>query len=124
MSKYYTKDHEWVRVDGEEAWVGISTFAAKELGDITYVELPKEGSDLIVGDTIGVVESVKAASDVYSPVSGTVIAVNKALDDDPGIINHSPEERGWICKLENIDLVELEDLMDEPAYEKFVASQK
>ena len=124
MTRYYTKDHEWVKVDGEEAVIGISTFAANELGDITYVELPKEDSDVIVGDTIGVVESVKAASDVYSPVSGTVIAVNKALDDDPGIINHSPEDRGWICKLENIDLAELEDLMDEFAYAKFVKEQK
>ncbi len=120
MSRHYTKDHEWVSVDGEEAVIGISNFAAKELGDITYVELPKEGSDVIVGDTIGVVESVKAASDVYSPISGTVISVNKALDDDPGIINHSPEERGWICKLDNIDLDELEELMDEAAYAKFL----
>ena len=122
MSKYFTKDHEWVRIDGDDAVIGISTYAAKELGDITYVELPKEGADVIVGDTIGVVESVKAASDVYSPISGTVCSVNKALDDDPGIINHSPEEKGWICKLENIDLVELEDLMDEAAYEKFLAT--
>jgi len=122
MTRYYTKDHEWVKVDGDEAIIGISIYAAKELGDITYVELPREGSDVIVGDTIGVVESVKAASDVYSPISGTVLSVNKALDDDPGIINHSPEEKGWICKLENIDLVELEDLMDEAAYEKFLKS--
>lgn len=120
MTKYYSKDHEWVKIDGEEAFIGISAHAAKELGDITYVELPKEDSDVIVGDTIGVVESVKAASDVYSPVSGTVIAVNKALDDDPGIINQSPEEKGWICKLENIDMAEVEDLMDERAYQKYL----
>ncbi len=120
MIKYYSKDHEWVKVDGDEALIGISVYAAKELGDITYVELPKEDADVIVGDTIGVVESVKAASDVYSPVSGTVIAINKALDDDPGIINNSPEERGWICKLENIDLAEIEDLMDETAYAKYL----
>ena len=124
MTKYFTKDHEWVKVDGDEAVIGISTYAARELGDITYVELPKEDSDVIVGDTIGVVESVKAASDVYSPVSGTVSSVNKALDDDPGIINHSPEERGWICKLENIDLAELEELMDETAYAKFLKELK
>ena len=119
-TKHYTKDHEWVKVEGDDVVIGISEHAAKELGDITYVELPKEDADVIVGDSIGVVESVKAASDVYSPVSGTVVAVNKALDDDPGIINASPEERGWICKLANIDLAELEDLMDEAAYEKYL----
>jgi len=124
MVKYYSKDHEWVKVDGDEALIGISTYAAKELGDITYVELPKEDADVIVGDAIGVVESVKAASDVYSPVSGTVIGINKALDDDPGIINNSPEERGWICRLENIDLAELEDLMDEAAYAKYLKELK
>ncbi len=118
--KYYSKEHEWVRIDGDDAYIGITAFAAKELGDITYVELPREGSDIIVGDSLGVVESVKAASDVYSPVSGTVLAVNKNLDDDPGIINRSPEERGWICKLENTDLAELDDLMEEEDYQKYL----
>ncbi len=118
--KYFTKDHEWVRVDGDEAYVGITEYAAKELGDITYVELPREGSDLIVGDTLGVVESVKAASDVYSPISGTVIAVNKHAEDDPSIINQSPEEKGWLCKLDNIDLIEMDDLMDDKDYAKYL----
>lgn len=120
MTKYYSKTHEWVKVDNDEAVIGISAYAAKELGDITYIELPKDGTDVIVGDTIGVIESVKAASDVYSPVSGTVIAVNKYLDDDPGTVSHSPEEKGWICKLDNIDLDEIEDLMDEAAYAKYL----
>lgn len=120
--KYYSKDHEWVKAIGEEAYIGVSEFAAKELGDITFVELPDLGKDLIVGDVLGVVESVKAASDVFSPISGTVTEVNMELDDDPGRINTSAEEDGWICKLENIDLGELEDLMDEKAYQKFLKS--
>lgn len=122
--KYYSKDHEWVKVDGEQAYIGISAHAAKELGDITYVELPEEGSDLIVGDVLGVVESVKAASDVYSPISGTVCGVNKELDEDPSIINSSPEDEGWICKLDNIDMAELDELMEEKDYAKFLKELK
>lgn len=107
-------------IDGDEATVGISAYAAGELGDITYVELPKEDSDVIVGDAVCTVESVKAASDVFSPISGTVIEVNHDLDDDPGIVNRSPEDRGWLYKLENIDLTEVDDLMDEAAYQKYL----
>ena len=120
MAKYYSKTHEWVVVEGEEATVGISAYAAKELGDITYVELPKVSSDVIVGDSVGVVESVKAASDVYSPLSGTVTAVNKNLEDDPGLISGSAEEKGWIYKLENIDSDELADLLEEKDYAKYL----
>lgn len=120
MTKYYSQTHEWVEIDGDEAIVGISAYAAKELGDITYVELPKISSDVIVGDSVGVVESVKAASDVYSPLSGTVNAVNKNLEDDPGLVSNSPEEKGWMYRLENIDPDELEDLMDEEAYAKYL----
>ena len=118
--KRYTKDHECVWIDGDFALVGISQHAADELGDITFVELPAIDTDLIVGDIIGVVESVKAASDIYSPISGTVKEVNEALDDTPGIINSSPEEKGWICKLDNFDIAEMEELMDEEAYKKFL----
>lgn len=118
--KYYSADHECVWLEGEVAYVGISKHAAEELGDITYVELPSIGQDLILGDTLGVVESVKAASDVYAPVSGTVIAVNDRLVDDPGLINNSAEEEGWICKLDNIDHDELDELMNEEAYEKYL----
>ena len=120
MAKYYSKSHEWAVIEGEEATVGVSAYAAKELGDITYVELPKMGSDVIVGDSVGVVESVKAASDVYSPLSGTVNAVNKNLEDDPGLVSNSPEEKGWMYKLENIDLDELEDLLSEEDYAKYL----
>lgn len=122
--KYYSKEHEWVKVDGEQAYIGISAHAAEELGDITYVELPQDGADLIVGDVLGVVESVKAASDVYAPISGTVCGVNKNLDEDPSIINSSPEDEGWICKLDNIDMAELEELMDEKDYAKFLKELK
>ncbi len=120
MTKYYSQTHEWVEIDGDEAVVGVSAYAAKELGDITYVELPKISSDVIVGDSVGVVESVKAASDVYSPLSGTVNAVNKNLEDDPGLVSNSPEEKGWMYRLENIDTDELEELMDEEAYAKYL----
>ncbi len=118
--KYYSEDHEWVEVNGEEAVVGISTYAADELGDITFVELPEEDEDFIVGDILGVVESVKAASDIYAPISGTVVAVNEALIDDPALINESPEERGWLCKLSNIDSSELDDMMNEASYAKYL----
>ena len=120
--KYYTEDHEWVEVNGEEAGVGISEYAADELGDVTYVELPEEDDDFIIGDRLGEVESVKASSDIYSPVSGTVSVVNEALVDDPGIINESPEGKGWICKLVNIDSSELDDMMDEEAYQKYIST--
>ena len=120
--KYYTEDHEWVEVNGDEAVVGISEYAADELGDVTYVELPEEDDDFIIGDRLGEVESVKASSDIYSPVSGTVSVVNEALVDDPGIINESPEGKGWICKLVNIDSSELDDMMDEEAYQKYIST--
>ena len=120
MTKYYSRTHEWVKIEGDEATVGVSAYAAKELGDITYVELPKVSSDVIVVDSVGVVESVKAASDVYSPLSGTVNAVNKNLEDDPGLVSNSPEEKGWMYQLENIDLDELEELMSEEDYAKYL----
>jgi glycine cleavage system H protein len=118
--KKFTEDHEWVKIDGDIALVGISEYAAEELGDITFVEPPALGTDFIVGDVMAVVESVKAASDMYAPISGTVKEVNVALDDDPGLINSSSEENGWICKLENFDIAELDALMDESAYKKYL----
>ncbi len=120
MTKYYSQTHEWVEIEGDEAVAGVSAYAAKELGDITYVELPKISSDVIVGDSVGVVESVKAASDVYSPLSGTVNEINKNLEDDPGLVSNSPEEKGWMYRLENIDPDELEDLMNEEDYAKYL----
>ncbi|MBR2365062.1 MAG: glycine cleavage system protein GcvH [Lentisphaeria bacterium] len=120
MAKYYSKTHEWVSVDGDEAVIGISAYAAEMLGDISYAEIPEEGTDLIVGDTVGDVESVGESREVYSPISGTVIEVNSRLEDDPGLISGDPEGKGWICKLDNIDLDELEELMDEAAYAKYL----
>ena len=120
MDKYYSKTHEWVKTDGEEAIVGISEYAASDLGDITFVELPKEGTDLICGDSVGTIESVSASSDVYSPVSGTVTAVNHALDDDPGIISSSAEGKGWLYKLDNIDPTEVDELMSEEEYAEYL----
>ena len=120
MDKYYSKTHEWVKTDGEEAIVGISEYAASDLGDITFVELPKDGTDLICGDSVGTIESVTASSEVFSPVSGTVIAVNHALDDDAGLINKSAEGKGWLYKLDNIDEAELEDLMSEEEYADYL----
>lgn len=120
MAKYYSETHEWVSVDGDEAVIGISAYAAELLGDITYAEIPEEGTDLIVGDAVGDVESVGETREVYSPVSGTVIEVNRRLEDDPGLISSDPEGRGWICKLDNIDLDEIEELMDEAAYAKYL----
>jgi glycine cleavage system H protein len=118
--KKYTKEHEWVEIKGTEAVVGISAHAAKELGDITFVEMPAEGTDLIVGDVFGTIESVKAASDIFAPISGTVSSINSDLEDDPSMVNSSPEGKGWICKLDNIDLIELEDLMSEEQYGKYL----
>ena len=120
MDKYYSKTHEWVKTDGEEAIVGISEYAAADLGDITFVDLPREGTDLICGDSIGTIESVSASSDVYSPVSGTVTAVNHALDDDPGIISASAEGKGWLYKLDNIDPTEVDELMSEEEYAEYL----
>jgi len=120
MDKYYSKTHEWVMTDGEEAIVGISEYAVADLGDITFVELPKEGTDLICGDSVGTIESVTASSDVFSPVSGTVTAVNHVLDDDPGFIVENAEGKGWLFKLDNIDEAELEDLMSEEDYAAYL----
>lgn len=120
MDKYYSKTHEWVMTDGEEAIVGISEYAVADLGDITFIELPKEGTDLICGDSVGTIESVTASSDVFSPVSGTVTAVNHALDDDPGFIVENAEGKGWLFKLDNIDEAELEDLMSEEDYAAYL----
>ena len=120
--KYYSTEHEWVQIDGDDAYVGVSRYIVDSLGDISYVELPKEGTDVIVGDDIGVIESITESEDIYSPISGTIIAVNHNMDDDPTILNeHCEDKKGWLCKLENIDLAELDDLMDEDAYERYVS---
>ena len=121
MSRYFTEDHEWVDVDGDIGTVGISDYAQGQLGDIVFVDLPEEGKELAKGDDAAVVESVKAASDVYSPVSGTVIEANGDLGDTPDLVNSDAEGDGWFFKLTLSDTAELSSLMDEAAYEAFVA---
>ena len=112
----YSKEHEWVRADGSEATIGITSFAADELGDIVFVELPEPGATLAQFATFGVVESVKAVSDLYSPVSGTASEVNEALRDAPELLNSDPFGEGWIVRVELADQSELDALMDAEAY--------
>ena len=121
--KRYTKDHEWIRLEDSKAFVGISDYAQNSLGDITFVDLPKLGTAFKKGDSVCVIESVKAASDVYAPVGGVVESVNNALADAPEKINVSAETDGWICVLTNVEMSDLEDLMDEAAYADFVQKQ-
>ena len=121
MSRYFTEDHEWIDVDGDVGTVGISDYAQSQLGDIVFVEVPDEGRQIAKGDEAAVVESVKAASDVYAPVSGTVVTGHVALADDPSLVNSDPEGEGWFFKLTRSDTSELDALMDEAAYAAFVA---
>ena len=120
MSLYFTKEHEWIRVDGDVATVGISDHAQEALGDIVFAEVPEAGRTVAKGDDAAVVESVKAASDVYAPVSGDVTEGNAALADDPALINRDPEGEGWFFKLKLSDPSELDGLMDEAAYRDWV----
>jgi glycine cleavage system H protein len=119
--RYFTQDHEWIEVDGETGTVGITDYAQGQLGDIVFVDVPDEGKSLAKGDEAAVVESVKAASDVYAPASGTVLEGNPALADEPGLVNTDPEGEGWFFRVTLTDPDELETLMDEAAYESFVA---
>lgn len=122
MSRYFTDEHEWIDVEGEIATVGITDYAQEQLGDIVFVELPAEGATFEKGDDAAVVESVKAASDVYAPISGEVVEANGALEEEPALVNSDAEEDGWFFKLRIADASELEGLMNEAAYKKFVAS--
>jgi glycine cleavage system H protein len=117
---YYTKDHEWVKIKGETATVGITDFAQKQLGDVVYVELPEVGTSLEFHQSLGVVESVKAVSDLYSPVSGEVIEANIGLNDAPETLNQDPHGKGWIIRIKIKDAAELEKLMSVSEYEKFI----
>jgi len=120
----FTKDHEWIRVeDGDVYAVGISDFAQGQLGDVVFVELPEKGKALAKGGQAAVVESVKAASDIYAPVSGTVVAVNDALTAEPGLVNTDPTGKGWFFKIKAGNTAEFQDLMDQAAYDAFVKSQ-
>jgi glycine cleavage system H protein len=122
MPRYFTEDHEWIEVDGDTATIGITDYAQGQLGDIVFVEVPAAGTTLAKGKEAAVVESVKAASDVDSPVSGTVSEGNAALEDDPALVNSAPESDGWFFKLTISDPAELDGLMDEAGYKDFVAS--
>jgi glycine cleavage system H protein len=121
MPRYFTEEHEWIEVEGDTATIGITDYAQGQLGDIVFVEVPAAGTQLAKGKEAAVVESVKAASDVYAPVSGTVTEGNTALEDDPALVNSAPEGDGWFFKLSMSDAGELEGLMDEAAYKDFVA---
>jgi glycine cleavage system H protein len=123
MTVYYTEQHEWVRAGGDSATVGITDFAQGQLGDIVYVELPEAGREVTKGGEAATVESVKAASDVYSPVSGEVAESNQALSDDPSLANSDPEGKGWFFRLTLSDPAELDALMDADAYQKFCDGQ-
>jgi len=120
MSLYFTKEHEWVRVDGDTATVGISNHAQEALGDIVFAEVPEAGRKVSKGQEAAVVESVKAASDVYAPVSGEVIEGNQAVADDPALVNSDPEGDGWFFKLRLDNPGEVEGLMDEPSYRDWI----
>ena len=119
MSLYFTKEHEWIRVEGDTATVGISNHAQEQLGDIVFAEVPEGGRRLSKGQEAAVVESVKAASDVYSPVSGEVTESNQAIVDDPSLVNSDPEGQGWFFKLKLDNPGEVEGLMDEAAYREW-----
>lgn len=123
MSVYYTEEHEWVRVDGDTATVGITDFAQGQLGDIVFVEVPEAGRQVQKGGEAAVVESVKAASDVYAPVSGEVTEGNQALVDDPALVNSAAESDGWFFRLRLSNPSELDGLMDSAAYKAFCDSQ-
>jgi len=120
----YSRSHEWVRREGAEAVVGLTDYAQEELGDIVYVELPQEGEDVEKETAFGVVESVKATEDLYSPVSGKVIEVNTTLDDSPEIVNEDPYGDGWLIRLEMADAQELEELMTAEQYQAYVEAEK
>ena len=122
MSLHFTGEHEWIRVQGDVGTVGISNHAQEALGDIVFAEVPESGGSLNKGDEAAVVESVKAASDIYSPVAGEVIEGNVALADDPALINRDPEGDGWFFKIRIADTAELEGLMDEAAYREWVTT--
>lgn len=121
MPRYFTQDHEWIEVDGDTGTVGITDYAQGQLGDITYVDLPQVGAAVKKGDAPCVVDSVKAASDVYAPVSGTVTEANHALADEPELVNTDPEAGGWLFRLTLSDAGELSGLMDRAAYDAYVA---
>ena len=123
MTTLFTSDHEWLRIEGDVATIGVTDYAQSQLGDVVFVELPKVGRSLKKAEAAAVVESVKAASDVYAPVSGEVVESNPALEADPSLVNNDPQGEGWFFKLSLSDPSELDGLMDEAAYKAFCDSQ-
>lgn len=119
----YTKSHEWVKVDGDTVTMGVSDFAQSELGDVTYLELPEAGDSVSKGEPLGVIESVKAASDLYSPVTGEIVEANDQVIDAPESVNSSPYDDAWLVKIKVSDSSEIDELMDSAAYEKFVEEE-
>lgn len=119
MTVKYTEDHEWIKIEGDIATIGITKYAAEQLGDVVFVELPEIGASFDQGGDMAVVESVKAASDVYAPVSGEVTEVNETLTETPETVNEAPEEGGWFARLKLTDTSQLESLMDAAAYKEF-----
>lgn len=116
----YSEDHEWIKVDGNTVTIGITDFAQSELGDIVFVELPEEGDDISTGDSFGSVESVKTVSELYAPVSGSIVAVNEELEDSPELVNESPYESAWMLKVELSDESELDNLLDAAGYQAVI----
>ena len=121
MTTYFTEEHEWIAVEGEKATVGITAHAAEQLGEVVYVELKPAGETFAKGDEIGVIESVKAASEIYAPVSGEIVETNDPVADDPAKINAAPEGDAWLYKISLSDSSELDELMDAAAYKAFIA---
>ena len=120
----YTKEHEWARQEGNRVVVGITDYAQKELGDVVFVELPEVGTPIAATDTFGVVESVKAVSDLYAPVSGTIVEANIILEDQPELVNASPYGQGWMVVIEAVHLEELQQLLTATEYQAYVAQEK
>ncbi len=120
--RHYSKDHEWIQVEGDTATIGITEFAQSELGDIVYVELPEKGKEVSQGDVLGTIESVKAVSEIYAPLTGTVTESNQSLDDRPEAVNSDAHGEGWYCKMTIGEPAEVEALMDAKSYEESVSS--
>ena len=117
---HYTKDHEWIRVEGEEAYVGVTDFAQGELGDIVYVEVETVGEEVIQGEVFGTVEAVKTVSDLFMPLTGTVLELNEALESEPELVNDDPYEKGWMIKISISDTSQLDELLDAEAYQELI----
>ena len=124
MEKKFSKEHEWITLDGEVATIGITDHAQKQLTDIVFVELPEVGKEVTLNGNLGVVESVKSVSDIFSPISGTVVEVNKDLEKTPQLINEDPYSKGWIAKIKIKEKAELDSLMSKEEYEKLISEEK